>query len=304
MPPNAQPAEAGGENQLANEMRRIILDRIAANKLVIPAMPTVVASCMAQLRESDVNLKQLAETMQRDPILAVQVVRIANSAVYGGAGTVRSTQQAVSRLGVQKLRALLIELSARQLFTSPDRRIAAAFHKLLAHSVAVASLSRDLGALSASGDPDGAYLAGLLHDVGKPVIAAMLLEAERLLGKGRGGFFDADMWISAVAESHREVGVALATQWNLPEAVTHSIRDCGEYDMEERLSIANVVRFSNALAKKEGIYVGVVDMEGVEALLMIGRSLLNIDDAVTERLTRDLQRNVDAVIGSGGGGRS
>ena len=57
------------------------------------------------------------------------------------------------------------------------------------------------------------------------------------------------------------------------------------YDNADRLSIANCVRFANAVAKQNGVYVGQMVKDDVDALVMIGKSLLNIDDEVIGRLS-------------------
>jgi len=71
--------------------------------------------------------------------------------------------------------------------------------------------------------------------------------------------------------------------------VCRSIKDCDEYDNSDRLSIANAVRFANAVAKQQGIYVGNVDADDIEALVMIGRSLLGLEPEVVTRLTDGLK---------------
>jgi len=57
------------------------------------------------------------------------------------------------------------------------------------------------------------------------------------------------------------------------------------YDNADRLSIANCVRFANAVANQNGVYVGQMVKDDVDALVMIGKSLLNIDDEVIGRLS-------------------
>ena len=60
--------------------------------------------------------------------------------------------------------------------------------------------------------------------------------------------------------------------------ICKAVNDCVEFDPIERSSPANAVRFANALAKREGVYAGPVDMEQVETVLLIGRSMLGLDD--------------------------
>jgi hypothetical protein len=96
---------------------------------------------------------------------------------------------------------------------------------------------------------------------------------------------------------HRRVGVALGDKWELPEAVRNCLRSCDDYDVNDRVSAVNAVRFANALAKREGFYLGSVDADDNNALILIGSSLLGIDDAVIARSLAGLQEQIDARLG-------
>ena len=289
----AMGTESAHDKNLVELVKQIVIGRIASDRLVIPAMPATTLKCLTMLRSPELSLRQVAATLARDPILAAQVVRLANSAAYGGMGSAGSIEQATTRLGAQRLKTLLIEASARQVFDSRDPRIAVAFRGIWEHSVAVGLMARDTAMVCRAPDPEGCYLSGLLHDVGKPVVAAMLLEAEKMISApSRGGWIEHEAWLEAVQSSHRSVGAAIAEKWRLPESVARCIRDCTDYDSTDRHSIANVVRFANALAKKEGVYVGAVDADDVDALLAIGRSLLGIDEAACSQLMHNLKERV------------
>jgi putative nucleotidyltransferase with HDIG domain len=278
---------------LAGQIERIIHNRISGGTLVVPAMPEVAQECLSALKDPDFAVKKVVSILERDPVAAAHVMAAANAAIYGGA-SVRSLSQAATRVGAQKLRTVLLEYAARELFTSPNPRIRAALRGVWDHSLAVALLARDLGAVVNAEDPDICYLAGLLHDVGKPVVASMLLETERSLGVKASEMITPEMWADTVARVHRSVGAALAAKWHLPADVIEAIADLGEYDSTNRNSPANMVRFANAVAKREGFVSGPVDADEIDALIMIGRSMLKVDDEVVARLARGLGEQVAA----------
>lgn len=279
------------EDKLVGELGRIVLGRIASNRLVLPVMPEVAQKCLGYLRDPKFAQKKLTTELEREPLLAASILRQAMTAGHGGSN-VKTLDQAVSCLGVQKLKSLIVEFMTRELFRSNDKRIQAATSKVWEHSVAVAVLARDIAALTTGANSDTCYLAGLLHDVGKPIIAAMLLEAEKKLSKDKPGWLDISIWTATIEQTHRKVGTALATEWKLPEEVTSGIRDCSEYDTANRGGASNVVRFANALAKREGYATGPIDAGDVDALIMIGRSMIGADDAVIERLVAGLSERV------------
>ena len=281
----------GDNEKLVGELNRIVLGRIASGRLVLPVMPEIAQKCLATIRDAKFNQSKLTAELEREPLLAASILKMAMSAAHAGSG-VKTLDQAVSAIGQQKLKSLIVEFMARELFRSSNPRVQTAVKNVWQHSVAVAVLARDIAALTSGAPSDACYLAGLLHDVGKPVIAAMLLEAEKMLSKDKPNWLDISIWTSTIEKTHRTVGVALATEWKLPEEVTAGIRDCSEYDTANRTGCANIVRFANALAKREGFTTGPVDAADIDAMIMIGRSMIGADDSVIDRLVAGLTDRV------------
>jgi putative nucleotidyltransferase with HDIG domain len=275
--------------KLASELERIVLDRIASNRLVLPAMPAVPQRCLDILREPDFNVRKLVKELEAEPVLALLVVRAANSASFGGRSTaMQALDQAAMRLGARQMRTLITEYAVNELFESSNRQLKEANRRVWEHSLVVALLARDIAALIGNVEPDTCYLAGLLHDIGKPVLSAMILEIDRKLGRATPGWIDLSAWTQILESSHRKVGVAVATEWKLPESITSAIKDCSDYDGSDRTSVGNVVRLSNALAKREGYVTGPIDAADIEAMIMVGMSMLGGDTTVVERLVTNI----------------
>lgn len=289
----AQPALSVAD-KLSSTFERIILERLNKDSLVVPSFPEVARDCLEQLRKPDFNSRNVAQRLAQDPVLAARLLKSANSAVVSGVTKIVTVEQAVARLGATRIKSLLLEASAAELFKSRDREINDACRAVWDHSLAVAVLARDLVA-TAGQEPEKqeiAFLVGLLHDVGKPVVAALMLEGERMLGDGSKSWVTLETWLDVVGKLHRKVGNKLAERWGLPEEVAAAIRDSVEYDSGSRDSIGNYARFANALAKREGLYVGAFDAKDNEAVMMIGRSLLGCDDEVVKKLTFNLRDRI------------
>jgi putative nucleotidyltransferase with HDIG domain len=274
--------------RVGSRLARILVERINKDKLVLPSLPAVAMACLKLLEDPDRGMTRVALEISRDPIIASQVIRRARSALLGVGERVRTIEQAVARLGARQLRTLLIELSARRLFESPDPAIRRATRNLWEHSVAVGIVARELARRRNDVDTDVAHLAGLLHDVGKPVAAALLLEAERATAAREGAWLASDAWLGVIAECHREVGVALARSWGLPDEVILAMARCDRYSAEGAGSPASVVCFANALVKRQGIYCGEIDQEENTALIREGQRLYRADDEMLQKLTAEL----------------
>lgn len=279
--------------QVSSQVEEAVLRRIAADDLDLPPLPAVAARCLALLNAPDFSLADVARLIESDPILAAQVIRLANAAIRAPVAPIRSIAEGVSRMGAADLRLFLIETAARRTFESNDPDIARICRGLWEHSLAVAVMARDLLRHAKAARPDAGYLGGLLHDIGKPVTATMLLDAEtRLRGKRTQSWFPPETWNTLVSRIHRTVGVALAAKWSLPDEIVRSIRDAADYDSTDPHSQANAVRLANALAKREGLYVGAVDSEEMEAQIFVGRALFNVDEDQLTYLTRYLKERI------------
>ncbi|ACL65923.1 putative signal transduction protein [Anaeromyxobacter dehalogenans 2CP-1] len=283
-------------DKLSAELEAILVKRIETDQLFLPTLPAVAARVLDVLRDPDAGMKEAAQILEKDPVLAARALRMATSAAFAGGTRKITLQEALARLGTRALKGLLVEASAQKLFVSRDAQINAALKALWEHSVAVGILARDVLALTGTGDSESAYLAGLLHDVGKPVVASVLLEVERQLTEVyQRGWIDSGEWLAVVGRVHRRVGVALAEKWQLPAPLVACIREATEFEKGDRASLANAVCFANALAKKSGIFAGAIDAEDVDALVMIGRSVIGISDDVLRTLTRGLRERVRGI---------
>jgi HD-like signal output (HDOD) protein len=281
----------GGSNwsALRDKLSGMLLERIENNKLVLPAMPTTAAKVIDAL-ENGTHQDRVASLLEQDPVLALEVLRLSNSASFAPRARVESISHAITLLGATRLRSLLVTASARQVFVSRNRTIRDMCASLWLHSVGVATVARQIAVRAAFPDKEAPYMAGLMHDIGKPVVAIHLLDLERAVARAaQDSWIEPSEWLGIVQSVHRPVGVAVAKAWNMSPDICKAVQDCVEFDPIERASAANAVRFANALAKREGVYAGPVDMEQVETVLLIGRSMLGLDDDGIAALSQALR---------------
>jgi putative nucleotidyltransferase with HDIG domain len=285
-------------DKLSQELKAILLKRIQADQLVVPTIPTVVARMQEALREGDATAqRKAAEILEHDPFLAARALRVATGGKPGAGAKKATLGETVGKIGPRGVKALMVEATAQKVFVSRDAEIADALRRIWEHSVAVATLARDVLALSGQPDSDAAYLAGLLHDVGKPVVASILLEAERQTTElYNRPWIPCSEWVEVVNGVHRAVGLALAEKWQLPEGILNCLQGNLDYDNADRNALVNAVCFANALSKKVGVYVGNFDPDDTDAIVMIGRSLIGVNDEVLQTLTKGLKDRITGVF--------
>jgi putative nucleotidyltransferase with HDIG domain len=275
-------------------MRDIIGKRLQSDSLKLPTLPEVAVRCLELAHDPDVTFSALAQVIERDPFIASRVVRMSNSPLYGGLARITTIDGAVGRMGISTLVALLQELAAEQVFTSRDPIIRNAFRGIWEHCLGVAHLSRDLAALIGHLSPNTAYLAGLFHDIGKPVVAALLLEAER--GAGQGAFLHSGVWRRVVDECHRDVGAIIAFRWYLPREVATAVAEIAYYDLKRgRSSASNVVRLANAICQREGLDVQAVSARELDRVVLQGTQVLRLSQEQVDLATTGLVARVQAL---------
>ncbi len=299
-PAEIQRMERVQAKKVGRALSNIILRRINENRLQLPSMPMVALKCLDVLRDPNVTFADVAKVVEQDPVIATRVLRVVNSAAYSRHSAVKTLEQAVSQIGVKPMRILLVEVAACQVFTSRSAGIRQKFKLIWEHCLAVGMLARDLASrLRSRVEPDVAYLGGLLHDIGKPIVGGLLLEAERkLIDELDVPWMTESLWQKSVAESHRSIGSEVARAWKLPAEVAAAIQNFDAYDRDGGPhSCGNLVRFANTLAKREGIYVGDVSGDEIIAAILQGRSVLNVDEATESALIATLRDRTAAVTG-------
>jgi putative nucleotidyltransferase with HDIG domain len=299
--PAEESAEAKGVRGVADKLTAIIDARLQGDRLVVPTMPAIAVECLKVIRDPRQTFKSVGDVIAKDPVLSSRVLKLANSAAFPGLSAATTLETAIARMGIEGLTVVLVQYSVHQAFTSRDERIRNSFRGIWQHSLGVALLAKDLAIkLTPAGpEPNAAYLAGLLHDVGKPVVASLLLEAEKQISQGRSNaWFDESIWRKIVNESHRKVGVMLARKWNLPDEVVKTIEDCKAYEKSTPRSCANVVRLSNALAKRAGLYVGETSQAEIDRTVEAGQLIVGLGADTVNKICKDIYARVGTMLDS------
>lgn len=267
------------DKKLVAEVERLVLARIEAGRVEVPAIGVGAMRCLDIMRAEDFDHRVLIKEIEREPMIAALVMKTANAAIHGHGVT--KLEQAVLRLGATRLEVLILEYAARKVFDSSGP-FAEANRKIWDHSVAVARLARDLASYVGRRDADAYYLAGLLHDIGKPVVAAMLLETSRKVAPGLTSWLDLTMWNRVVGDIHHEAAQLVGKAWKLPPTIL--VGREREFDISERQSLANVVKTANALAKQAGFTTGPVDADQLSNIIESGSSIVGIAPEVVVQI--------------------
>jgi putative nucleotidyltransferase with HDIG domain len=201
-------------------MRRELLQK---SDLVAP-LPDSVVRLLGVLNQPETEPGHLAEYLQNDQVLVAKMLGMVNSPFYGLNRTVKTIRDAVLVLGFRGVRSLVLATSTSK-FLQRDYSCYGHQHKgLWMHAASVAAGAKWLGdqiGLDAD-EAEELFVAGLLHDIGKMVLAPFLNDA--LAGKTQALPITAEIERQLCGLDHTEAGALVAAKWNLSVAVQEILK--------------------------------------------------------------------------------
>lgn len=202
---------------LPARVQEAFLARIESGSLELPLLPEVASQVMTMTLDSDCDARQLSEQIHRDQAMAGHVLRIANSPLYMPTVPIVSLRQAVSRLGMRKVReiALLITCESRVFKVAGFDDMV---QQMFRHSIAAATFAQEI-ARSRRRNVEEAFLCGLLHDVGRPIALQVLVDIANEMGLP----LDRGAVVGAMDAQHCRIGSKLASHWSLPARLGETI---------------------------------------------------------------------------------
>lgn len=207
---------------IGNDRLRELISRIRS----LPTIPAVYGELQAALRQPDATTEQVGAIIARDMAIMTKLLQVLNSAYFGLARKVTDPVEAVGLMGFETVRSMAMAI---KLLSQYDRIKPTQFSidRLWQHSTSVAQTARMIS-LSQNGDramAETAFTAGLLHDVGKVVLAGnfeeQYLGAFSLARKQQMQLCEVEKEIFGA--HHGEIGAYLLGLWGLPLEVVESV---------------------------------------------------------------------------------
>ncbi|MDH3221937.1 MAG: HDOD domain-containing protein [Gammaproteobacteria bacterium] len=197
----------------------VTLEQLIGKGQDLPSLPEIYLRVSEQLENENSSVQQIGDTVQNDPAITTRVLKMVNSAFYGLPNQVSSIAQAVSLLGRERLKHILIGSVLRGVFSGSDNP-AFSMQVFWQHSIKTAIIARQLAQQTRQIDePEAMFTAGLLHDIGKLLLInrfpERMLAAEEYMIHKRVDILSAEL--RQVGLSHTAVGEALMQHWGLPQ---------------------------------------------------------------------------------------
>lgn len=201
----------------------LTLDNLDRKVQQLPSLSVIVTRLLTLLQNSDITMAALTEEISKDQGLTVRILRIANSPFYGMSSRIDNIQQAGTLLGLHTIHGIIVAAGIIGHFP-PQEDQSFDRQSFWLHSIGTGCCAQVL-ARHAGLDPEQAFTAGLLHDIGKLVLAAYFEDdfSRVLVWRDEHGCLLREAEESVLGFDHTEIGARVAQHWKLPKLLVNAI---------------------------------------------------------------------------------
>jgi HD-like signal output (HDOD) protein len=209
---------------MPEQVEQALAERIDKDQIDLPVLPQVAGRVMALAGDPSADAARLSALIHQDQALAAHVLRVANSPAYMPRTPIASLQHAVAMLGVNQLSEIAVTISLKNgAVKIPGHE--ADIRQLWRHALASGAYAKEIARMRRY-NVESAYLCGLLHAVGKPVVLKTVatIAADKQIPLDPSairGFLDG---------YHTRVGSLIAAEWVLPPQVAEAIAYYSVYE--------------------------------------------------------------------------
>lgn len=239
-------------------------------------MPSTARTALQMAKDPEASFGGIGAVLETDPVLTAQLLKLANSPMYGGSRKISGIRQALVRVGLRGFCQLLMLASMSKMFrVDGDPRVTT---NLQQHATATAIAAEAVATL-VHVDRDAAFTAGVLHDIGIPMAYGLMAACRRYLPREVAA--SPKRQAEAAAALHQELGAYVARHWGLPSetqaAIGHHHAPASAPPRDQAL--AWVVAAAGDVVHRARL-PGVEDGEecGMDAVMTLGLTDAQVDD--------------------------
>ena len=258
-----------------------IAQSIRDGDVELPPLPALLGKVQEVLAADNADASKIAELVRTDPAIAGALLRAANSALFGGLSPISDVAQSIARLGLNRVQSIVIGLAVHGEVFAGDK-----LQQLWNHAVASAAGARRLAEREGS-DPDQAFIAGLLHGIGRTLVLRRL---DELVVEQPELQLTDSVKEEIVASLQGEIGYATLESWNLPDDICAAARFDDDLEDFEANLLVRIVRAADRIACKLGMHprpdpeLSLLDDDAIEGLelrdIEVAALMVHVEDDI------------------------
>ena len=208
------------------EAKKKIIDIIRSKNTQLPTLPVVVDKILSLAKSDRSSSQDVASIVEKDQAISSKLLRLANSAYYGFMKEVDSISRAITIVGLNEVIGLTIGMNVFSAFGKKDTHGIFDLKSLWLHSIACATVARDIAKKKQTGNIDKIFLIALLHDMGKVIFAKYLPDEYRGLYEdainNRTPLYRKEK--ESMGIDHAELSGLLMKRWGFPNDLLQACR--------------------------------------------------------------------------------
>ncbi len=200
-------------------LKEMLLELISSENFKIPMLPTIAQELISTIDNPHITFNKLADIIKKDAFIGAKLLKVANSPFYAGGFPVSKIEVALQRIGIEEVKKILFLITMSN-FLIKKGRYSYLFKEFWEHSL-LSAISGKAIAEMLKIDSSYAYIAGLLHDIGRTFVLIGVMELEKKFGSEK---MPDEIIVRQVSfELHTKIGELIASRWNLPDLIKNSI---------------------------------------------------------------------------------
>lgn len=236
-----------------NIVRKITEDELALSISRITPIPQIALKIIRTFKSENYNAKDIASQIRQDQVISAKVLQLCNSVYVNAKNEIKSIDQAIVILGAQIVIHLVLASAMENFLNSSCAGYTMSRGGVFHHAISAAIVSERISKLTGKAEPDIAYTAGLLHDIGKvpldQFVGARIPHFYREVYVNETELVEAEK--SLLGITHTEAGEKLARLWGFPDALIDVIA-CHDHPelAKNDTTLTTVVYLANLLLSR------------------------------------------------------
>ena len=271
------------------QMFKEILANFKSGKIDAPVMPQVVREVQSMMKQSMSSVEDIAGVVEKDPVMSLRLIAVANCPVYRGVQKIESLKQAIPRIGLKETYNIIVAISVKSLYETKRAHFRNLMHELWLHSLACAYGAKLIAVELKLDEPERYFLMALIHDIGK----TLLLKA--FSNVSQSATLNIDMVKANLQEAHLSLGAGLLRRWGFSEDFINVIvhHEDSEFGPDSKKAVL-VVNLANHLTRQIGYSSYEPDNE-IDYADLDSAKLLAADADLLERISEEVKTTIQEL---------
>ena len=258
----------------------------------LPSLPHVLIKLLSACHNDTASIDSLVEIINKDASLSAKVLAVANSPVYGKSHEITTLKQTLLFLGLDTIKSIAITASVQQFFSRYSKEKSRFLKNFWEHTLSTAIVAKSLAKLTAYSNPEEAYLAGLLHDIGKLVFENYSQHEYSNLFTNHSSEERLHLEKEKYNISHDEIGARLLVIWSVSDVISDAIKyhHAKTSDILEAHQLVKIINLANSMASDP--------LMNKETVLEYSHRLFDLSDSVLLDILKKAKDEVKKMAAS------